>query len=206
MENSNELRSEAVKGNVREGFELLKREWAPEVGERIVAEVGKDQEATFKVDMKGREVEIKRKGWKDILAATGLGHWEGDGLEAFILMVDGGRNAVGKMEGVTLAVELVKDGVKVGNLVVRDDEVMTFDGKENPELEVLVKQLEEFTTLKYHPNDARVETVKRKMSQLPGWTERRRKTVKSAFDKLDDVLGSVRFEEKKSMEVVVGQN
>ena len=95
--------------------EFLKKNWSYDRSDRVIAEIGnQEQEMETLTVIRKREVIKKIRGWKNILIATALGYWkDGKGMEAYVVMYDGGRNPAGEMEGVKLAIELHREGKRV---------------------------------------------------------------------------------------------
>ncbi len=107
MQDPNEVRRELESGKVRECFEYIMNEWPAEAGLRVVAEIGNEGQKWEYITQRGnRDIVVRRVGWRLILGDSGLGKWreEGGEMEAYIVMVDGGRNAVNALEGVKFIV------------------------------------------------------------------------------------------------------
>ena len=166
-----------------ERWEKMLGQWPLEKGERVVADLfNEGQEMVYMAEVRHRQVEVRKRGWREILASTGMGVYRRDSLECKVLMLSGGRGGSGKMENVRFLVG-VWDGGKVGEFEVSDDVVMTFDGDERPG----------------------VEAILRRGERLPrgsdSWIKRSERVKVSAFDKLEKVLKELEVVEKTKTEI-----
>lgn len=123
LEDRNKLASFVRQGNVMEAMPLLKQQWSHERGERVFAEIGNDeQEYTYMSVRRNKDITITKRGWKDILMTTGIGRKEVDGMEALVVMLQGGYNSVGSPENMEFVVAVYKGGERVGDALVLKDQ------------------------------------------------------------------------------------
>ena len=122
MENRNEVRESLANGEFAEVMAFMKIGWPEERGERVLAEIGNDDQVWEYMELRKGKHELKRvkRGWREVLCATGYGEYVGPDFEAKVVMIDGGRTPIGKMMGLRFRVGIYKDGVLVKNELIED--------------------------------------------------------------------------------------
>lgn len=174
METRVELAVAVKAGDIAQNWDLLLSQWNKKSCERMVAEIGNEEQDLVyeqRLHKTGQVLKHEAKGWFDVLTTTGLGYLKKGDIEAYVVMVEGGRNHVGRLEGCKFVVELVQGGKSI----TKKEPVILED-----ELEI---------TYKRHPQTNRVMTDKfgNKLILRDPTTMRKMITIKkTAIEKLKE--------------------